>query len=142
MDHKEGLTPAVPDAQLTALSNDLQISNQPHIDGISSCLTKSPIVCIPSSNNGNKSSTNYVTKTSIQGNVIPFQTTEMPSLINSDIGEDVRLLEAAKGGMTDIILHLIEEEGQQLHSQKDKVFMHTSVYIYIYIYIYIIASSF
>ena len=35
--------------------------------------------------------------------------------------EDERLLNAAKSGLTDVILQLIEEEGQQLHSYRDKV---------------------
>ena len=35
--------------------------------------------------------------------------------------EDDRLLNAAKSGLTDVILQLIEEEGQQLHSYRDKV---------------------
>ena len=128
MEYKEGLTPEVPDSQLTASNSNLQISNQPHVDGISSCLTKSPIVCISSVNNGNISSSNYIPSTTLQENAIPFQTPVMPSSMNSDVCEDVRLLEAAKGGMTDIILHLIEEEGQQLHSHRDKVFIHPRTY--------------
>ena len=120
MERKEGLIPAMPDSQLTASGNNLQIPNQPHVDGISTCPTKNPIVCISSMNNGNNSFT-YVPNTSTQGNEVPSQKTEMPSLMNSGVCEDVRLLEAAKGGLTDIILHLIEDEGQQLHHHRDKV---------------------
>ena len=36
-------------------------------------------------------------------------------------GLDKRLLEAASSGQTDLVLQLLEEEGQRLHSFKDKV---------------------
>ena len=37
------------------------------------------------------------------------------------VGVDKRLLDAASAGQTDFVLQLLEEEGQQLHSFKDKV---------------------
>ena len=50
-----------------------------------------------------------------------FQTPESSQDKPRAVSEDERLLDAAKSGLTDVILHLIEEEGQQLHSQRDKV---------------------
>ena len=45
--------------------------------------------------------------------------------VSDDVGNlgglDKRLLEAASAGQTDLVLQLLEEEGQQLHLFKDKV---------------------
>ena len=40
---------------------------------------------------------------------------------NSVVKEDGRLLEAALNGQTDLVLQLLEEEGQTLHGFRDKV---------------------
>ena len=123
MEQKEGLSSVMPDSQITtALSNRHQNVDPPHsIDDISNNLTKSPVVCINSEDRVKSNSDKFVVSASIQQNIPSFQTPELPSLIKSDASEDVRLLEAARSGMTDVILHLIEEEGQQLHSHRDKV---------------------
>ena len=125
MEQKEGLTTVLPDSQLTALANTHQNFDPPlTIVDISGNLTKSPMVCVNSEDKAKSTADKYIGNTSIQQNVAPFRTPELPSLIKSDVSEDVRLLEAAKSGMTDVILNLIEEEGQQLHSHRDKVYIY------------------
>ena len=123
MEQKEGLTSVLPDSQLTlGLAKSHQNFDPPHSieDIISSSVTKSPVVCSNSEDRAKTNADKYVVNPNLQQN--PFQTPDLPSLIKSVVCEDVRLLEAAKSGMTDVILHLIEEEGQQLHNHRDKVY--------------------
>ena len=121
MEQKEGFTSTRPDSHAVGSGNNLQILDSPNEEDVSISLTKSPMVCISPGSYGNIEPTNYLFKTSMHESATAFPTPDIPSLIKPDICEDARLLEAAKDGMTDAILQLIEEEGQQLHSHRDKV---------------------
>ena len=124
MEQKEGLTSVLPDSQANGLAKSHQNFDPPQSieDIISSSVTKSPVICSSVEDRAKTSADKYVVNPNLQQN--PFQTPDLPSFIKSDVCEDVRLLEAAKSGMTDVILHLIEEEGQQLHNHRDKVCTH------------------
>ena len=52
----------------------------------------------------------------------PLSSTTSPAMEATATEVDLRLLEAASSGQTDLILQLLEEEGgQRLHSFKDQV---------------------
>ena len=125
MDNKEGLT-ITAEVTMMAPEQETPTSEQTlltlaHIDKkLNEPLISQPISVADSQDvNGNKTSSNFVmsaTGCNIQGNMMPF-----PSLASTEVCIDNRLLDAARDGMTDKVLQLIEEEGQQLHAYRDKV---------------------
>ena len=124
MDQKEGPALDKRDLDLSGPGNSIQIHTPLGADEFSSSLTKSPTLLTSqhdwvNSTGPSNYNIDHLTTTTAQ---YPFPTPVITSIAKADSSEDARLLEAAKDGLTDIILHLIEEEGQQLHNHKDKVF--------------------
>ena len=123
MEHKEGLSAIIqPEEVLSGCNNNSHQSEPQHADILSNGPIEGQSVKTSIDINENRpSSSNYLGNGTIQGNSIAFSPLQITSLSNTDVCPDTRLLDAAKDGKTDRILQLIEEEGQQLHSYKDKV---------------------
>ena len=123
MDQNEGLALDSRDLELSGPDSSIQVHTPLGTDEFASSLTKNPTLftsqhdCL-NSTGPNNYTIDHLTTTTAQ---YPFPTPVITSITKADASEDARLLEAAKDGLTDIILHLIEEEGQQLHNHKDKV---------------------
>ena len=123
MEHNEVIALDSRDLELSGPDNSIQVHTPLGADEFASSLTKNPALftsqhdCINSTGPINYTN-DHLTTTTAQ---YPFPTPVITSITKADASEDARLLEAAKDGLTDIILHLIEEEGQQLHNHKDKV---------------------
>ena len=123
MEHNEVIALDSRDLELSGPDNSIQVHTPLGADEFASSLTKNPALftsqhdCINSTGPSNYTN-DHLTTTTAQ---YPFPTPVITSITKADASEDARLLEAAKDGLTDIILHLIEEEGQQLHNHKDKV---------------------
>ena len=123
MDQNKGQALDTRDLELSGPGNSIQVHTPLGADEFARSLTKSPTLftsqhdCLNSTGPSNYT-IDHLTTTTAQ---YPFPTPIITSITKADASEDARLLEAAKDGLTDIILHLIEEEGQQLHNHKDKV---------------------
>ena len=123
MEQNEELALDSRDFELSGQDNSIQVHTPLGADEFASSFTKTPSLftsqhdCLNSTGPSNYN-IDHLTTTTAQ---YPFPTPVITSIAKADSSEDARLLEAAKDGLTDIILHLIEEEGQQLHSHKDKV---------------------
>ena len=117
MEEKEGNIGVVPDSLMPIVGND---KTHQTFDLINS-KTSNSIMCSVQSVQDINASQNYLINANIHQSMALFPTPESPQDKPRAVSEDERLLNAAKSGLTDVILHLIEEEGQQLHSQRDKV---------------------
>ena len=117
MEEKEGNIGVAPDSLLPVVSND---KTHQTFDLINT-KTSNSMMCSVQSVQDINASQNYLINTNIHNSLAVFPTLESSQDKPRGASEDERLLDAAKSGLTDVILHLIEEEGQQLHSQRDKV---------------------
>ena len=134
MEEKEGIIRAAPDSSMPTVGNNGHpiFDQLQYVEDTSNHVTKNATIKSPQTKNSMITSVqevdemsgvpNFLANTNIHNSLTPFQTTD-PHEIDKSRGvcEDDRLLNAAKSGLTDVILHMIEEEGQQLHSHRDKV---------------------
>ena len=117
MEEKEGNIGVAADSLLPVVSND---KTHQTFDLINPKTSNSMMCSVQGVNDVNVSQ-NYLINANIHNSMSLFPTPESSQDKQRVVSEDERLLNAAKSGLTDVILHLIEEEGQQLHSQRDKV---------------------
>ena len=132
MEHKEGLSAIIqPEEILSGCNNNSQKFDPQHAENLCNRPIEDQLAQTSIDNNENKPySSNYLGNGAIDGNLTGFSPLQIASLSNTDVCLDTRLLDAAKDGKTDRILQLIEEEGQQLHSYKDKVQNYTHKHTY------------
>ena len=134
MEDKEGISRSVPEPSLPTVGNNghQTFDQLQYVEDISNHVTKNVMIKSPKTKNSMITSVqevedisgvpNYLVNANIHNSLTLFQTAEPHEFEKSKgVCEDERLLKAAKSGLTDVILHLIEEEGQQLHSHRDKV---------------------